>query len=51
MAVFDALNYHNEVFRVYITWGGMLLIKMVLMSLLTGAQRFRKGVSEVGLKA
>lgn len=44
MSVFNALNYNNEVFRVYITWGGFLIIKMVLMSLLTGAQRFRKGV-------
>lgn len=45
MSVFNALNYNNEVFRGYITWGGILLIKMVLMSLLTGAQRMRKGVS------
>lgn len=45
MTVFDALSYHNVVFRGYITWGGILIIKMLLMSLLTGAQRFRKGVS------
>lgn len=45
MSVFNALNYNNEVFRGYITWGGLLLIKMLLMGFLTGAQRFRKSVS------
>lgn len=44
MTVFDALNYNNVVFNVYITWGGLLLIKMMLMGFLTGAQRFRKSV-------
>jgi len=46
MSVFTALNYNNEVFRGYITWGGLLLIKMLLMSLLTAAQRFRKDAYE-----
>ena len=45
MAVFDALNYSNEVFRCYITWSGILIVKMMMMGFLTGFQRFRKGVS------
>lgn len=46
MAVFDALNYNNEVFRAYITWSGILIVKMMMMGFLTGFQRFRKGVSK-----
>ncbi|CRK87189.1 CLUMA_CG000994, isoform A [Clunio marinus] len=46
MTVFDALNYKNEVFRGYITWGGLLLIKMLLMSLYTAFQRIQKGAYE-----
>jgi hypothetical protein len=45
MAVIDALKYENEVFRGYITWGGILLVKLLLMSFLTGINRMRKGVS------
>lgn len=45
MAVFDALNANNELFRVYITWSGILLIKIMLMSLLTVFQRFKNKVS------
>jgi glutathione S-transferase len=46
MAVIDALSFENEVLRGYITWGGLLLIKMLLMAFLTGVQRFRKGAYE-----
>ena len=46
MAVFDALNFNNEVFRCYITWCSILILKVLLMGPLTGFQRFRKGVSK-----
>jgi glutathione S-transferase len=46
MSVFNALHYENEAFRGYITWGGILIIKMLLMAFLTGVQRFRKGAYE-----
>ncbi|CRK96784.1 CLUMA_CG010045, isoform A [Clunio marinus] len=46
MTVFDALNYNNQVFCGYITWGGILLIKMLLMAFLTGVQRTRKSAFE-----
>jgi glutathione S-transferase len=46
MGVFNALNGENHAFCVYITWGGFLIIKMLLMSLFTGLQRSRKGVTE-----
>lgn len=45
MTVMNALSFENDVFRGYITWGGLLMIKMLLMAFLTGVQRFRKGVS------
>lgn len=44
MAVINALDFDNEVFRGYITYGGILMIKLLLMAFLTGIQRFRKGV-------
>lgn len=47
MSVINALDFDNEVFRVFITYGGLLLLKMLLMSMLTGTQRFRKGVSAI----
>lgn len=46
MSVNETLSFNNEVFRVFITWGGLLLIKMLLMSVLTSVQRFRKGAYE-----
>lgn len=45
MGVINALDYNNEVFRGYITYGGLMMIKLLLMAFLTGVQRFRKGVS------
>ncbi|KAG5682640.1 hypothetical protein PVAND_011979 [Polypedilum vanderplanki] len=46
MTVYNALNADNHAFRVYITWGGFLIIKMLLMSLLTGITRSRKNAFE-----
>lgn len=46
MSVWNALSYQNEAFRVYITWGGFLLIKLLLMAFLTSFQRIRKGAVE-----
>lgn len=43
MAVFDALSVNNHAFCVYITWGGFLIIKMLLMSFLTAFFRTKKG--------
>jgi hypothetical protein len=45
MSVAEALSYDNEVFRGYITWGGLLLIKLLLMAFLTSIQRMKHGVS------
>lgn len=44
MTVFDALSYDNPVFRGYITWGGLLLLKLLFMAPLTGFQRIRNKV-------
>ena len=41
------LSTENPVFMVYVTWTGLLLIKMLLMSTLTGVQRFRTKVSKI----
>lgn len=45
MAVFYALSYDNELFRGYVTWGGLLLLKLLLMAVLTSIQRMKSGVS------
>lgn len=45
MAVINALDYNNEVFRGFITWSGLLIVKLLLMAFLTSFQRLRKGVS------
>uniref|UniRef100_A0A182LW85 Microsomal glutathione S-transferase 1 n=1 Tax=Anopheles culicifacies TaxID=139723 RepID=A0A182LW85_9DIPT len=37
-------NINDEVFRTYIFWVAVLVVKMLAMSLLTGRQRFRKKV-------
>lgn len=37
-------NINDEVFRTYIFWAALLVVKMLAMSLLTGRQRFRKKV-------
>lgn len=38
------LSTENPIFMVYVTWTGLLMIKMLLMSTLTGVQRFRTKV-------
>lgn len=42
----EVFNYNNDALRVYITWGGLLLIKMLIMSFLTIFNRIRKGAVE-----
>ncbi|XP_058127624.1 microsomal glutathione S-transferase 1-like [Anopheles ziemanni] len=37
-------NINDEVFGTYIFWAAVLVAKMLLMSLLTGRARFKKGV-------
>lgn len=46
MAVWNALDYSNDALRVYITWGGFLLIKILLMAFLTIIHRLRTGAVE-----
>lgn len=45
--VLDLLNFKNPVFTAYLFWTGVLVLKLMSMSLLTGRQRFRKKVSAV----
>ena len=45
MAVFDILNANNDLFRIYITWCGILLIKTMLMSCYTVYLRRKNNVS------
>lgn len=45
MAVSDVLNANNELFNIYITWSGILLIKTFLISLLTVYHRRKNKVS------
>ncbi|XP_061389402.1 microsomal glutathione S-transferase 1-like [Musca vetustissima] len=39
----DLLNLDNDVFRAYIFWSGILVLKILAMAILTGLQRFRTG--------
>lgn len=43
MAYQDLLSYNNHAFRVYVTWGGFLLLKLIFMSFFTVFYRVRKG--------
>lgn len=45
MAVIDVLNNNNELFNIYITWSGILIVKMLLMSSLTVYHRRKNKVS------
>lgn len=46
---FQVLQHDSALLRGYITWGGFLLIKMLLMSILTAINRTHSGVSESDL--
>lgn len=39
-------NVNEEVFRTYVFWTAVLVVKMLAMSVLTGRQRFRKKVRD-----
>ncbi|XP_005185994.1 microsomal glutathione S-transferase 1 isoform X2 [Musca domestica] len=41
MAVLDLLSFDNAVFKAYVFWSGVLVLKMLMMSLLTAMQRFK----------
>ncbi|XP_073830087.1 microsomal glutathione S-transferase-like [Musca autumnalis] len=41
MAVLDLLTFDNAVFKSYVFWSGVLVLKMLLMSTLTAVQRFK----------
>lgn len=45
IATYTLLSSKNPVFLVYATWTGILMIKMLLMSIFTAVQRFRTKVS------
>ncbi|KXJ74623.1 hypothetical protein RP20_CCG013228 [Aedes albopictus] len=40
MKLFDNIN--EDVYRAYVFWASVLVVKMLVMSVLTGMQRFRK---------
>ncbi|XP_037033864.1 microsomal glutathione S-transferase 1-like [Bradysia coprophila] len=42
--VIELLSFENAVFRAYIFWVSVLILKMAMMSALTGSQRKRKQV-------
>ncbi|XP_061395202.1 microsomal glutathione S-transferase 1-like [Musca vetustissima] len=41
MSALDLLTFDNAVFKAYIFWSAVLVVKMMFMSLLTAMQRFR----------
>lgn len=38
---FELLTLENNVFKAYLFWSAILVLKMLFMSLLTGLMRFR----------
>ena len=50
--MFDLFNkqINEDVYRAYVFWSTVLVVKMLLMSILTGMQRFRKKVSSHNLE-
>lgn len=44
MPLTDLISADNEVFASYAFWTGVLIVKMLAMSLLTGVARFRNKV-------
>ncbi|CAG9803738.1 unnamed protein product [Chironomus riparius] len=45
MAVLDVLNANNATFCIFITWSGILLIKVMLMTIVTVYHRFKNNAS------
>lgn len=45
MAVLDVLNANHELFQIYVTWCGILVIKTLLMAVLTVYHRRKNNVS------
>lgn len=45
MAVLDVLNADHDLFRIYVTWCGILIVKTLLMSVLTVYHRRKNLVS------
>lgn len=46
--VYELLVYENAVLRNYAFWSSILVMKMLLMTLVTAAQRIRTKVGEIG---
>lgn len=45
MAILDVLNANNELFRIYVTWCGVLIIKTLMMAALTVYHRRKNKVA------
>lgn len=50
MSILDTISADNDVFRAYAFWTAVTVIKMLLMSGLTGKNRFKNKVREYTLK-
>ena len=46
MSAYELLNFDNVVFKAYVFWIAVLVVKMLLMSLLTAMQRFKTKVNK-----
>lgn len=47
---FELLTLENNVFKAYLFWSAILVLKMLFMSLLTGFMRFRTMVRISGIQ-
>lgn len=44
MSILDTISLENDVFRAYAFWTSIVIVKMLIMSPLTGRQRFKNKV-------
>lgn len=47
-ALLDTISYDNPVFRAYVFWSSILILKMLAMAYLTARQRKAKKVCKAG---
>ena len=45
MSVVELLNFDNAVFKAYLFWSAVLVLKMLIMGPLTAIQRFKTKVN------
>lgn len=51
MSILETISLENEVFKAYAFWTAVVVVKMLLMSALTGKARFKNKVISIEIFA